>query len=228
MLSAEHPSGTLTLVPWNDSASESSAFATGAGDGYISNFNAHTWDTPGGPLDFVLKVWDRLKKQNAICTLPTDPDIFTFSESCLFFATITFTKTPPPKSGKQKIRKVSDRYSEDSDDDPWRLPRVVNPFNENELLGSKERGEAEKSKWDMMDHSAPTAVGCIYLSLTKRPQEASIGIVLLPEYTNRGVGPLALNLALGVAFDAYRFHRVCAVMADHPENQQAINVFKKL
>jgi RimJ/RimL family protein N-acetyltransferase len=238
---AEHPEGLVSLILWNDDAGVVSPLRT-THDWFSDDaLNTAQWDTPGGPLSVVLKIWDQLKKQNAICTLPTDPDIFSFSshETCLLFATIAFTKheqlSSNTKSQKGSPSKpfAGDELMDDLDDSvsPWKLEkntRFTDPKDNKSPNASSSSGDDLEAVWRKLEPTVATPVGCLYLSLTRRPQEASIGIVLLPEYTNHGIGPLALNLALELAFDTYKFHRVCAVVTHHPENAQAIKVFKKL
>ncbi|KAG8937051.1 hypothetical protein FRC02_008158 [Tulasnella sp. 418] len=71
-------------------------------------------------------------------------------------------------------------------------------------------------------------IGCVYLANSPRLREASIGIVLAPQYMGLGIGPVALKMAISYALETLKFHRIIATVMDVPESERAISVFKRL
>lgn len=82
---------------------------------------------------------------------------------------------------------------------------------------------------NLPSHSTKTFVGIIYfLPHPQYPSEVSLGLALLPDHCNRGIGPRAVLQALEMAFDQFAFHRVSATIVDGPTREHAIRMFVAL
>lgn len=207
-------------------------------------------------LNMILEAFNILLRTSADAALDQVPSIYTFQEKCLYLGTIhedsvnnlgrgyeqaaqafrdgqsSDESYPVEIETASQSRWAPEPYTGSSSD--WHLGRSFSNANENH----RENGTSawEDTGMDEMyeepslpSHFTKTFVGIIYfLPHPQYPSEVSLGLALLPDHCNRGIGPRAVLQVLEMAFDQFAFHRVCAAIVDGPTREHANRMFVAL
>lgn len=206
-------------------------------------------------LNMIFEAFNILLRTSADVALDQEPSIYTFQEKCLFLATIhddsvnnlgcghdrqTSDESFPAELGTARQSGwTPEPYTGSSADwhSDWLARRSLSNANENH----RENGTTASRAWEdtgmdeiyeepsLPSHFTKTFVGIIYfLSHPQYPSEVSLGLALLPDHCNRGIGPRAVLQALEMAFDQFAFHRVSADIVDGPTREHANRMFVAL